>query len=301
VCPCVITRCAFLTLKERDNETGLDFAQARYYSSQYGRFTSPDPSLSSGREKLPQSWNRYVYTLNNPLRFVDPSGLYEFDSGLDATQRENFRRQLKLIEKRLKAIKKIYKENSEEYKLAKKGYEAYGCVVGKGCKEDAAGTGRVLIKVGTLQHGMAAHDDLDAANNRSIVTVSATTLSNPNSDIAAELAHEGVHAQDDRNYLDSGKQIKVSDYEAERSAYVVTSAMEEVRPSGNGIKTMGGNTYFTWDEKWKTADPKLSAVENVRNQRKIAIDALLAVPKKPDGTGGLYGTTPQNPGNSYYP
>lgn len=30
------------TLKERDNETGLDYFLARYYSSTQGRFTSPD-------------------------------------------------------------------------------------------------------------------------------------------------------------------------------------------------------------------------------------------------------------------
>src|ERR1700744_1499403 len=30
------------TQKERDNETGLDYFEARYYSSIHGRFTSPD-------------------------------------------------------------------------------------------------------------------------------------------------------------------------------------------------------------------------------------------------------------------
>ena len=43
-------RCAFVensavirfTGKERDSETGLDFFEARYYSSAQGRFTSPD-------------------------------------------------------------------------------------------------------------------------------------------------------------------------------------------------------------------------------------------------------------------
>ncbi len=33
----------FLTLKERDNETGLDYFLARYHASTQGRFTSPDP------------------------------------------------------------------------------------------------------------------------------------------------------------------------------------------------------------------------------------------------------------------
>ncbi|MEP7341607.1 MAG: RHS repeat-associated core domain-containing protein, partial [Acidobacteriota bacterium] len=60
---------------EQDNETGLDFAQARYYASVQGRFVSPDPLLASGIEEEPQSWNRYAYCINRPLKFTDPSGL----------------------------------------------------------------------------------------------------------------------------------------------------------------------------------------------------------------------------------
>ena len=44
---------------ERDAETGLDFAQARYYSASCGRFTSPDPLASSGSIAAPQTWRRY--------------------------------------------------------------------------------------------------------------------------------------------------------------------------------------------------------------------------------------------------
>lgn len=60
---------------ERDSETELDYAQARYFSNIQGRFTTPDPLLASGSASRPQTWNRYSYALNNPLRFTDPSGL----------------------------------------------------------------------------------------------------------------------------------------------------------------------------------------------------------------------------------
>ncbi len=63
------------TSYERDDETGVDYAQARYYSSQLGRFSSTDPLLASGRSAMPQSWNRYAYVLNNPLLLTDPTGL----------------------------------------------------------------------------------------------------------------------------------------------------------------------------------------------------------------------------------
>jgi RHS repeat-associated protein len=64
------------TSKERDAETGLDFFGARYYSGAQGRFTSIDPSRFSARQEDPQTWNRYVYSRNSPLRFVDPNGKY---------------------------------------------------------------------------------------------------------------------------------------------------------------------------------------------------------------------------------
>lgn len=58
---------------ERDPETGLDYAFARYYSSRLGRFMSPDPL--NGDVVDPQSLNRYAYVGNNPPNFIDPSGL----------------------------------------------------------------------------------------------------------------------------------------------------------------------------------------------------------------------------------
>ena len=60
---------------ERDEETGLDFAEARYYYNNHGRFTAVDPLLASGKSANPQTFNRYAYTMNRPLVFVDPTGL----------------------------------------------------------------------------------------------------------------------------------------------------------------------------------------------------------------------------------
>jgi RHS repeat-associated protein len=60
---------------EKDKETRLDYAQARYYNSQYGRFTAVDPLLASGKSANPQTFNRYVYTMNRPLNHTDTTGL----------------------------------------------------------------------------------------------------------------------------------------------------------------------------------------------------------------------------------
>ena len=59
----------------RDSESGLDYANARFYTSGQGRFMSPDPSGNVIADaSTPQTWNMYSYALNNPLKFVDPSG-----------------------------------------------------------------------------------------------------------------------------------------------------------------------------------------------------------------------------------
>ena len=63
------------TSKERDVQTGLDYFLTRYYSSTQGRFASIDPLLASGKPAQPQSWNRYTYTINNPLKYIDPTGM----------------------------------------------------------------------------------------------------------------------------------------------------------------------------------------------------------------------------------
>jgi|GEM_PF-3467967 len=64
------------TGKERDQESGLDYFGARYYGSSMGRWMSPDPAgLTYADPGDPQSLNLYSYVLNNPLKFVDPTGM----------------------------------------------------------------------------------------------------------------------------------------------------------------------------------------------------------------------------------
>ncbi len=45
---------------------------ARWYSPVLGRWLSPDTIVPNG--KNPQAFNRYAYTLNNPVKYQDPSG-----------------------------------------------------------------------------------------------------------------------------------------------------------------------------------------------------------------------------------
>jgi RHS repeat-associated protein len=73
------------TGKERDAETGFDYFGARYYGSGFGRFTSVDPVMNiTGNLVKPQKWNRYAYSLNNPLRYLDPDGREEITIVINA-------------------------------------------------------------------------------------------------------------------------------------------------------------------------------------------------------------------------
>ena len=62
-------------LTDRDRTTGLDHTWWREYDNLAGRWTSPDPYGGSGTTDNPQSFNRYTYTMNDPVNGVDPTGL----------------------------------------------------------------------------------------------------------------------------------------------------------------------------------------------------------------------------------
>lgn len=78
------------TGKERDQESGLDYFGARYYSSSLGRFLTPDwaaaptavPYADFGN---PQSLNLYGYVKNNPLNATDLDGHGELWEAIKAS------------------------------------------------------------------------------------------------------------------------------------------------------------------------------------------------------------------------
>lgn len=62
-------------MNERDQSTGLDHTLWRKYEPRSGKWTTPDPSREEMSVADPQSFNLYTYVRNDPVNFVDPTGL----------------------------------------------------------------------------------------------------------------------------------------------------------------------------------------------------------------------------------
>ena len=254
------------TGKERDTETGLDYSGARYYTSGQGRFTGADPLLSSGIIYDPQTWNRYSYALNNPLKYTDPLGLYVFSPDLGGNKTDDELRAEAKTEKEKKQVEQIIKKRDQIRNALKAAREAlqnptltpaqrakleravnsYGefndgkndnVVVGLVAKKGDAPNAALGNKDGLIH----VEFDLEAKNRNLTVTI----------------AHEGSHVADYQAYLaalvnepEVAAVLNLQLYFTEDRAYTVSSYMAQAL----GLKSyypekMGADQL--WNSGWK--------------------------------------------------
>ena len=62
------------TTYTRDASTGLDYADQRFYTSQFGRFMSADRFKQAAKANDSGSWNKYSYTRGDPVNRIDVHG-----------------------------------------------------------------------------------------------------------------------------------------------------------------------------------------------------------------------------------
>lgn len=284
---------------ERDDETGLDFAEARYYASTQGRFTSSDPLLSSGDTDDPQTWNRYAYSLNNPLKFIDPLGLYVFDKSVSGEERKKFNAGLTQARQNLQKIGQVYGTGSKEYQKAERALNSYGA---EGVKNgvtifanEGAGSGRTQV-AGVA--GLKTKDNPTGQNIRVAFDPEAFST-NTFGDL---VGHEGSHVADGSDWVKSGfaNSANPTEYQTEVDGYTVQSLLAQARnPNGSsnillpGFNEKGKTPYFPenvaiWNSGWAEADRATI--------RRTNIDKILARPK---AAGGLYGLTPASPQKAF--
>jgi RHS repeat-associated protein len=234
------------TGKRRDTESQLDYFGARYYSTSFGRFNSIDPLLNSAHPANPQSWNRYTYALNNPLKVIDPTGLYN----LTNTCKSGDSKCNKQFEQHAKDLKKGLGDLQKKVDKMKDGVEKQrlqGSLAKLGTENDG---NNVSVKFGSVAGG-AGHTDvvLDASGKPSsfTITLDTTKLSDSN-EYAISSAHEGTHINNfsDPRYASN----PLSDFQDEYRAYQ-TSAWA-AQALGLGSLGFGGNVV--WNSSWKEAD-----------------------------------------------
>jgi RHS repeat-associated protein len=180
---------------DRDTETGLDFAQARYYSSTHGRFYSVDPhgpwNMNDEDKHAflndPKQWNRYAYVSNNPLIYTDPTGLERY-VGISQTDEQRIR----------DAIDKMLKEgDADQKRIAKLIRESDVAITISNSNNPVSHTDMTNVSLAN-QLIKGGCDDVTSAAASFTITLSKSDANNPKfgtATIDTTLVHEGQHLE----------------------------------------------------------------------------------------------------------
>jgi RHS repeat-associated protein len=251
------------TGKERDSESGLDNLGARYNSSSLGRFMSPDPAgVRAVTLKNPQTWNWYAYTMNNPLRYTDPTGKYTCaDSKTCGSQQD----------------KDFETARQQALKSDDKGLAAAAKAFG-----DPNTDNHVSVQ---FTSGIAGNTSLHYAPGDKKATYS-ISVQIPGGDVGIaldeDIGHEGTHVAQQQALASTftpklafDATLNLTEYDAENAAYHVNASI--IQESGQPRSLDPKGEYFI--------NP-----EDSPGQVNQTINQFLA------DKSGPYGVTQQNPG-----
>ena len=257
---------------ERDGETDLDFAQARMFGSGLGRFTSPDPILSSASLGEPQSWNRYSYVLNNPLVFTDPTGMFIWTKALggdveddDLTQHfTDEANKITDLKKRNKALKKIHKKVINI--INRRNQIRAGIEAAKGLltsdklsesqKSEISRSINIYGKEGDDNNVIVGQTPdrngrtMFGEDGRIIVTFG---VGNNAQEIAIQFVHEGSHVADDVAFNNGVAGSDISRFATEKRAWTV-SAYAAKGFGFQGYPSSLPKNLRVWKEGWSEVD-----------------------------------------------
>jgi RHS repeat-associated protein len=255
------------TGKERDAETGLDYFGARYMSApRRAGSRRPDPLLNSGRPWLPQSWNRYAYTLNNPLRFTDPTGLYEWDSKCkqnDSACEQN-RQQFRDAVTDLQKAASTFKEGSKER-------QQLDAILDKIGTEGDGNKTRIAFNSKISDFGQTFGNKMTFNFKQIDQLLSKWDAGDASTAKAALVGHEGQHLVDGGNvfgglkYLMSGAERVRKEIGPHTVESYVFQGFNRLEPFGYGLGVQRGDTagWPLWNPSWATADAEKLRQTNV--------------------------------------
>jgi RHS repeat-associated protein len=195
----------------------LDYMHARHCSPLVGRFLGVDPDL--GNSAQPQSWNRYVYVMNNPLKYLDPLGRYTVNctSGDRACE-----------------AKAAAFENARQKALDHKDKGVRNAALAYGSPGEANGI-TVGFAVPTGGRGAVTTHYIQG-NMDGTVSLAATVTVNPDlagTDLVAAVAHEGQHIVDAQGFVATFAlnaaswdiSTNLTTYQVEMNAYRLTHSV----------------------------------------------------------------------------
>ena len=190
--------------------------RARYYGSALGRFTSPDP-IQIMKQKLldPQQWNMYAYVRNNPLRLLDPTGMYVCDGTKKQCKafEDSRKRDLKSKDDRVQGAASAYGDPN-----TKNGITVRFGDPGKG-------------HAGTTTVGLEADPNKPGYFRATADVVIKSGISG--TELDATVGHEGVHVENAQAFASSitpdgqyDLSKNLTHWQTEMNAYGVTAAIQ---------------------------------------------------------------------------
>lgn len=244
--------------------------------------------LTSGYAINPQSWNRYVYTVNNPTNLSDPLGLFVWNASLGggATDAElNKTSEGRKIVERRDEIRNALNNAADEAmrgalagrissaqagaifdSLAAYGSEGSdnGVSVGFGNVED----GDAQTSWETDAQGSVTPFSTDADGNVTALVVVTFESGKIN---ARNAVHEGSHTRDRQLLADAledptkastpmeNRSENISKYETERRAYLTSSYTDQAMNSPSTVWQRGSRE----DDRRRSIDSHIRTVNNV--------------------------------------
>ena len=238
------------TGQEHDSESGNDHFPFRYYGETMARFMTPDPLLNSGHPSNPQTWNRYSYALNNPLKIVDPNGLYNVNCEDDKQCKQaakDLKKGLADLQKKVDKMKDSDQKTRLEHALTSMGTENDG--------------NNVTVKFASLPANVAGQTDptFDSKTNTYsgfTVTFDPSHISGGTNYWGIDAAHEGTHVGDYEDPL--GRSLNLTTamdaFQYEYRGYQ-TSAWAAQALGVTPLQYADSNgTNVIWNSSWAAAD-----------------------------------------------